>query len=84
MQAHARQKDERYVKQIAMQTPEKLQHFTSTKFVPTSDEFPISRGCHSRGRGIARQHVASVAIPVGVCEMRGCRIGAVGQDSLAI
>jgi len=67
-----------------MQTPEKLQHFTSAKFVPTSDESPVTRGSHSRGRGIAWQHVASVAIPVGIREMCGSRIGAVGQESLEI
>ena len=64
-----------------MQTPEKLQLLTSAKFVPTSDQSSISRGSHSRGRGIAWQHVT---IPVGVRETCGSRIGAVGQESLEI
>jgi len=67
-----------------MQTPEKLQLFTSSNFVITSDESPVSRGSHSRGRVIAGQYVGSIAIPVCVREMRGCRIGAVGQESLEI
>jgi len=67
-----------------MQTPEKLQMFTSAKLVPTSDESPNSCGSHSHGRGIAWQHVASVTIPVGVRKMCGSRFGAVGQVSLEI
>jgi len=62
-----------------MQSPEKLQIFTGNKFVPASDETSVSHGRHSRGRGIAWQHVASVTIPVGVREMCGCRTGAVRQ-----
>ena len=58
--------------------------FTSARFVPTSDESPVIRGSHSRGRGIAGQHVASVNIPGGVREKRGCRIGAVGEENLEI
>jgi len=84
MQADARQKDERDVERIAMHTPEKLQLFTGTKFVPASDETSVSHGSHSRRRGIAWQNVASVTQPVGVREMCGCRIGAVGQESLEI
>jgi len=81
-QADAMLKDERDVEQIAMQSSEKLQSFTGAKFVPASDEISVSHGSHSRRRGIAWQHVASVMIPVGVREMCGCRIGAVGQESL--
>ena len=67
-----------------MQGAEKLQFFTAAKFVPASDETAVSHGTHSRRRGIAWQHVASVAIPVCVREMCGCRIGAEGQESLNI
>ena len=84
LQAHARQKDERYVKQFAIQSPEKLQHFTGAKFVPARDESPVSHGGYSRGREITREHDARVAIPVGVGEMCGCLIGVVGQESLEI
>ena len=68
-QADARQKDERDVEQISMQSPEKLQFFTGAKFVPASDETLVIRGSHSRGRGIAWHNVASVTIPVGVREI---------------
>ena len=61
-----------------------LQHFTRAKFVPKSDEIPISCGSHSRGRVIAWQHVASVTIPVDVREICGSRVGAVGQENLEI
>jgi len=82
LNVYDRQKDERDVEQITMQSPEKLQLFTSAKFVPASDETLVSLGRNSRGRGITRQHVACVTIPVGVREICGCRIGAVGQESL--
>jgi len=49
-----------------MQMPEKLQFFTGAKFVPTSDEFPVSGGRYSYGRWIAWQNFANVTIPVGV------------------
>ena len=74
----------RHVKQISLQTPEELDYFTSAKSVPASDESPVSRGSQRLGRGVTRKHVASVTIPVRVREMRGCRIGAVGQESLEI
>jgi len=77
-------KDERDVEQNDVHTPENLKFFTGAKFVPTSDETSVSHGSYRRGRGIAWQHVASVAIPVGVREMCGCRIGAVAQESLEI
>ena len=67
-----------------MQKSEKLQHFTGAKFVPTIDESPVSHGSHSRRRGNAWQYVASVKIPGGASEMCGCRIGAVGQESLSM
>ena len=67
-----------------MQIPEKLQYFTGIKFVPTSDETSVSHGRYSRGRAIAWQHVANVALPVGVRKICGCRIGAVGQESLEV
>jgi len=82
LQADSSQKDELVVEQIAMQSPEKLQHFTGGKYVSASDETSVSRGSHNRGRGIAWQHVASVTIPVCVREICGCCIGAVGQESL--
>jgi len=84
LQADARQKDERDVEQIDLKTPEELQLFTGTKFVPASFEISVSHGSHSRKRGIAWHHVAGVTIPVGVREMCGSRIGTLGQESLEI
>jgi len=83
LQAEARQKDERDVKQIAMQTSEKLQLFTGAKFFPTSDESPVSHSIYSRGRGIAWEYFASVTL-VGVRELCGCGNVAVGQGSSKI
>ena len=54
------------------------------KFIPTSDESPVSFGSHIRGRGNAWQHVASITIPVGVREMCGSLIGVLGQECLEI
>ena len=65
-----------------MQSPEKLQLFTAAKYVTASDETSVIHGFNSRGSGITWQHVSSVMIPVGVREMFGCRIAAVGQESL--
>ena len=62
-----------------MQTSEKLQNFTGAKVVPASVESPVRRDAYSGGRGIARWHVASVTILVGVREMCGRRIGTIGQ-----
>jgi len=67
-----------------MQTSENLQLFTAVKFVQASDESPFNRGACSGGRGIARQHAASVTIPAGVREMCGCSIGTMVQESLVI
>jgi len=66
---------------MAVQTSKKLQIFTGTKFVPASDETSVSHCSYNRRRGIIWLHVASVTIPVGVREMCGCHIGAVGQES---
>jgi len=67
-----------------MQTPEKLEFFTGSKFVPKSDESSVSHGSYSCGRGIAWYHVAIVTIPAGVRERCGCRIDAISQESLNI
>jgi len=67
-----------------MQTLENLQIFTGAKFVPASDESSVIRGSNSRSRGIAGQHLASVAITVVVRDMCGCRFGAVSQEGLEI
>jgi len=77
LQADAKEMDEPYVEQIAIQSPEKLQPFIGAKFVPASDETSVNHSSHTRGL-----HVASVSKAVGVREMFCCSIGAVGQDSL--
>jgi len=67
-----------------VQTTEKLQLFTGNKSFPAIVETSVSPGSHGRTRGFTRYHPAIVTISVRVGEMCGCRIGAVGQESIQI